>query len=175
MVVFDVEQAHDIYMQHLSIPKRKLTLHGGKLMAPLQSPGQWEWMHFLFIYVHVYAFIPWLCSVKRHLSWQTSSLCSASLVSDLHIRSCLTLPPVEILVVDRLVVVFHGSPKFLNNFKCSRSVEKSYIVLTTSDFYDGTLAPKTDHFRGEGSNPLVKLIRGRIGSASRSDPTDWFH
>ena len=64
------------------------------------------------------------------------------------------------------------SPKALNNVKCSRSVEKSYIILTASDFLDRTLAPKTDRFRGEGSNPLAKLIRGRIGSASESDPTD---
>jgi len=41
-------------------------------------------------------------------------------------------------------------------------------------FLDGILIPKMDRFRGEGSNPLVKLIRGRIGSASKSDRTDWF-
>ena len=43
-----------------------------------------------------------------------------------------------------------------------------------------TLVPRSDRFRGEGSNPLVKLIRGgsilladsfrRIDSASRYDP-----
>ena len=81
------------------------------------------------------------------------------------------------IVLDRLVVAFHGSPiKVLN-----RSVEKSYIILTASDFFcDGTFTPKTDRFRGEGSNQLVKLIRGwidplanpirRIDSASGSDP-----
>ena len=47
-------------------------------------------------------------------------------------------------------------------------------------FLYGILIPKTDRFRGEGSNPLVKLIRGgsdplanpirRIDSASGSDP-----
>ena len=122
-------------------------------------PGQWEWMHFLFIYVHVYAFIPWLCSVKRHLSWQTSTLCSALLISDLHIHSCLTLPPVEILVVDCLVVVFHGSPKFLNNFKCSRSVEKLYIILTASDFSWRNTCTKDGSFS-----------RQRIESACKIDP-----
>ena len=56
--------------------------------------------------------------------------------------------------------------KVLNNVKCSTSVEKSYIMMTAIVIlYDGTLAPKTDRFRGEGSNSLVKLIRGRIGSA----------
>ena len=38
---------------------------------------------------------------------------------------------------------------------------------------DRTLAPKTDRLRGKGSNPLVKLIRGWIGSdglISLADP-----
>jgi len=42
-------------------------------------------------------------------------------------------------------------------------------------FLDEILAPKTDRFRGEGSNPLVKSIRGGSNplasdSASGSDP-----
>ena len=77
------------------------------------------------------------------------------------------------IVVDRLWVP--RAAKVLNiNVKCSTSVEKSYIMMTVI-LYDGTLAPKTDRFRGEGSNPLVKLIQvriGRIGSASGFDPPD---
>ena len=36
------------------------------------------------------------------------------------------------------------SPKVLSNVKCSKGVEKSYIMMTASDFLDRTLAPKTD-------------------------------
>ena len=83
-------------------------------------------------------------------------------------RSCWTLPAVEI-VIDCLVVDFHESQ---SSVKCSRSVEKSYIIMTASNLLDRTLTPKTDRSRSEGSNPLVKLIRGRMGSVSESDPTD---
>ena len=69
------------------------------------------------------------------------------------------------IVVNRLVVDFHKS-------QCSKNVAKSYIIPTASDFIDRRLATKMDRFRGEGSNPLVKLIRGRIRSASKNDPTD---
>ena len=78
------------------------------------------------------------------------------------------------IVVDRLWVPLVA--RVLNNVKCSTSVEKSYIMMTAIVILcDGTLAPKTDRFRGEGSNPLVKLIQvriGRIGSASGFDPPD---
>jgi len=65
---------------------------------------------------------------------QTSLLCSALLVCGLHIHSCWILSPVEV-VVDRL----HGSQISMSHqhseyVKCSRSVEKLYIILIASDF-----------------------------------------
>ena len=92
--------------------------------------------------------------------------CSSLLV---YSASCRILPAVEILV-DSLVFDFHELPK-LWILKNLVKVLKIYISSWQPvSFLDGTLTPKTDRFRGEGSNPLVRLIRGRIGSASRSDP-----
>ena len=51
-----------ICMQHLSIPKRKLVYCG---VVRVSGNGCISFFS-EFIYVHVYAFIPWLCSVKRH-------------------------------------------------------------------------------------------------------------
>ena len=122
----------------------------------------------------IYAFITWLCSVKRHPWWQTSSVCSVLLACGLHMHPFL-------------LDTFHSGgscrssgsrfpwvARVQNNVKCSRSVEQTYIILTASDFSWQNTCTKGGSFSWRRIESASKLDPGWIGSASESNLTDWY-
>ena len=102
-------------------------------------------------YVPVYAFITWLYSVNRHALFR---------VAHFWFSLCLTL--LTDIVVDRLLVDFHESPKLWivqNVIELEASVEKSYMILTASDYLWQNTCTKGGSFSWR-----------RIESASKIDP-----
>ena len=107
----------------------------------------------------IYAFIPWLCGVKRHPWWHTSSLFSALLASGLHMHPFMIDASCSRGSCRSSGSQFPWVAKVQNNVKCFRSVEKTYINLTASNFSWRNTCTKDGSFS-----------RRKIESASKIDP-----